>query len=102
MSVACPRSWVSDADQRSVMNKGRHDDQPRKRPPPSAPADGCSSTGTGLRRVPWRAVLSALAGGGLTAASLGGPLAGGALGAEGTTGATTTEGTPPPVSTTPD
>jgi hypothetical protein len=45
-------------------------------------------------------MLSALAGGGLTAASLGGSLAGGALGAE-ATGPTTTEGTPPPTATTP-
>ncbi len=47
------------------------------------------------RRPPWRVMLSVLAGGGLTAASLGGPLAGGALGAEGTTGPTTTGGAPP-------
>ncbi len=33
------------------------------------------------RRLTWRALLSALAGGGLTAATLGGPLTGGALGA---------------------
>jgi hypothetical protein len=46
-------------------------------------------------------VLSALAGGGLTAASLGGPFAGGAFGAGATTGPTTTEGTPPPTATTP-
>jgi soluble lytic murein transglycosylase-like protein len=55
----------------------------------------------GARRPPWRVVLSALAGGGLTAASLGGPLAGGAFGAEGTTGSTTTDGAPPPTATTP-
>ena len=55
-------------------------------------------------RVTWRAMLSALAGGGLTVAGLGGPLAGGALGAETPTGSTTTgEGAEPPVtSTTPE
>lgn len=55
----------------------------------------------GARRPPWRAVLSLLAGGGLTAASLGGPLAGGAMGSEGATGPTSTGGSPPPTSTTP-
>jgi membrane-bound lytic murein transglycosylase B len=58
--------------------------------------------GVGARLRPsWRTVLSALAGGGLTAASLGGPLAGAALGAEGTTGPTSTDGAPPPTTTTP-
>ncbi len=52
------------------------------------------------RRRAMRAVLSALAGGGLTAASLGGPLSGGALGATVPTGtATPPEGTPSPVTT---
>ena len=60
--------------------------------------------GVDSRRLTWRAVLSALAGGGLTVAGLGGPLAGGALGAEASAGSTTTgESTPPPVtSTTPE
>ena len=60
--------------------------------------------GIGPRRVTWRAMLSALAGGGLTMAGLGGPLAGGALGAEAPTSSTTTgEGAEPPVtSTTPE
>ncbi len=56
------------------------------------------------RRVGWRRVLSALAGGGLTVAGLGGPLAGGAIGAEAPGSSTTTgEGAEPPVtSTTPE
>ncbi|HYM45550.1 MAG TPA: lytic murein transglycosylase [Solirubrobacteraceae bacterium] len=53
------------------------------------------------RRRAWRTALSALAGGGLTAAGLGGPLAA-ALGAEAPTGSTTsTAGAPTPVATTP-
>jgi membrane-bound lytic murein transglycosylase B len=50
----------------------------------------------------WRALLSALAGGGITVAGLGGPLAGGALGAEGPAGTTTTgeSAAPPATSTT--
>jgi hypothetical protein len=76
------------------MNKGPHQDKPPERPPASG------SRGVGARRPPWRVVLSVLAGGGLTAASLGGPLAGGALGAEGTTGPTTTDGAPTPTPTT--
>ncbi len=58
----------------------------------------------GPREMARRAMLSALAGGGLTAASLGGPLTGGALGAEVPTGSTTTgQGAQPPVtSTTPE
>ncbi len=60
--------------------------------------------GVGPRLIARRAMLSALAGGGLTAASLGGPLVGGALGAEVSAGTTTTgEGAQPPVtSTTPE
>jgi soluble lytic murein transglycosylase-like protein len=54
---------------------------------------------TGPRRWARRAMLSALAGSGLTAAGLGGPLAGAALGAEGTT-ATTPTGESPPASVT--
>jgi hypothetical protein len=77
------------------MNQGPHQDKPPEQPPASG------SPGVGARRLPWRTVLSLLAGGGLTAAGLGGPLAGGALGAEGTTGPTSTEGAPPPASTTP-
>ncbi len=76
------------------MNKGPHEDKPPERPPASG------LRGVGERRPRWRVVLSVLAGGGLTAASLGGPLAGGALGAEGATGPTTTAGAPP-TSTTP-
>jgi membrane-bound lytic murein transglycosylase B len=62
------------------------------------------SRGVGSRGVARRMVLSALAGGGLTAASLGGPLTGGALGAEAPAGSTTTgEGAAPPAaSTTPE
>lgn len=71
------------------MNKGPHQDKLRERPPTSG------SHGVGARRPRWRTVLSVLAGGGLTAASLGGPLAGGALGTEATTGSTTTDGAPP-------
>jgi Transglycosylase SLT domain len=58
--------------------------------------------GVGSHRPPWRAVLSVLAGGGLTAATLGGPFAGGALGAEAPTGSTTTgeSAQPPPTTTT--
>lgn len=53
------------------------------------------------RSIARRAMLSALAGGGLTAASLGGPVTGGALGAEAPAGSTTTgEGAPPPATTT--
>ncbi len=53
------------------------------------------------RRWARRAVVSLLAGSGLTAAGFGGPLAGGALGAEGTTGTTSgSESTPPPVTET--
>jgi Transglycosylase SLT domain len=49
------------------------------------------------RRWARRAALSALAGGGLTAAGLGGPMVGGALGAEAPVGTTgTTESPPPP------
>ncbi|MGA8364599.1 MAG: lytic transglycosylase domain-containing protein [Solirubrobacteraceae bacterium] len=77
------------------MNKGPHQDNPPEKPPTSG------SPGVGARRLPWRTVLSVLAGGGLTAAGLGGPLAGGAMGAEGATGPTTTDGSPPPTSTTP-
>jgi Transglycosylase SLT domain len=58
--------------------------------------------GVVTRRATWRTMLSALAGGGLTAASLGGPLTGGALGAEASTGSTTTGETPPPVTSTPE
>ncbi|HEY2536668.1 MAG TPA: lytic murein transglycosylase [Solirubrobacteraceae bacterium] len=77
------------------MNKGPHQDMPTETPP----ASGTRSVG--VRRPSWRTVLSVLAGGGLTAASLGGPLANGALGAEGATGPTSTDGSPPPTSTTP-
>ena len=49
----------------------------------------------------WRILISALAGGGLTAAGLGGPLAGGAFAAEADTG-TTGPGNESPVSTTPE
>ncbi len=78
------------------MNKGPHQEKPSERPPSSG------SRGVGVRLRPsWRAVLSLLAGGGLTAAGLGGPLAGGAMGAEGSTGPTSTDGSPPPTSTTP-
>ena len=77
------------------MNKGPHQDKPPEKPPTSG------SSGVGARRLPWRTMLSVLAGGGLTAAGLGGPLAGGAMGAEGTTGPTSTDGSPPPTSTTP-
>ena len=56
---------------------------------------------SGLRGVGRRAILSVIAGGGLTVAGLGGPLAGGALGAEAPAGSTTTgEGAEPPVTTT--
>lgn len=55
----------------------------------------------GARRMAWRALLSALAGGGLTAVGLGGPFLGGALGAEVPAGSTTTTtGGESPVSTT--
>ena len=50
---------------------GRPQDDPTRRMPPIKTS----------RRRAWRALLSALAGGGLTAAGLGGPLTGGALGA---------------------
>ena len=53
------------------------------------------------RRWARRAVLSMLAGGGLSAAGLGGPLAGGALGAEVQTGTTTEDQTPAVTETTP-
>jgi len=57
---------------------------------------------TSPRRKVWRATLSALAGGGLTAASLGGPLSGGAFAAEAPAGSpTSTDGSSPPV-TAPD
>ncbi len=49
---------------------------------------------TGPRRWARRAALSALAGGGLTAAALGGPLAGGALGAEAPGGPSATTDSP--------
>jgi membrane-bound lytic murein transglycosylase B len=50
----------------------------------------------------WRAMLSALAGGGLTAAGLGGPLAGGALAADGPAGSSLPgEGSTVPATTTP-
>ena len=63
-------------------HKGLHDDQPLERPPVSG-SRGIGPRGLRVgRRVGWRTVLSALAGGGLTVAGLGGPLAGGALGAE--------------------
>jgi hypothetical protein len=52
------------------------------------------------RRWARRAMVSLLAGSGLTAAGFGGPLAGGALGAEGTTGTTSSTETPPPVTET--
>jgi hypothetical protein len=52
------------------------------------------------RRWVRRAMLSMLAGGGLSAASFGGPLAGGALGAEAQTGTTTTEDQAPAVTET--
>jgi hypothetical protein len=56
---------------------------------------------TGPRRWARRAMLSALAGGGLTAAGLGGPLAGGALGAEAATGTSPAGESPsPPVTAT--
>jgi hypothetical protein len=45
------------------------------------------------RGMGWRALISAVAGGGLTMAGLGGPLAGGALGAEAPSGSTTTGST---------
>jgi hypothetical protein len=51
---------------------------------------------TGPRRWARRAMLSALAGGGLTAAGLGGPLVGGALGAEASAGTSTAAASPPP------
>ncbi|HEY7935183.1 MAG TPA: lytic murein transglycosylase [Solirubrobacteraceae bacterium] len=54
----------------------------------------------GSRRWLRRAFLSALAGGGLTAAGLAGPLTGGALGVETTTGTSSTNETPPPPDTT--
>jgi membrane-bound lytic murein transglycosylase B len=57
---------------------------------------------TSPRRWAWRAMLSALAGGGLTAAGLGGPLAGGALAADVPTGTLSpAEGSTAPVTTTP-
>jgi membrane-bound lytic murein transglycosylase B len=72
-----------------------HDDQPRERPPMSG------SRSVSSRRLPRRVMLSVLAGGGITAASLGGPLPGGALGAEAPAGSTTTgEGAQPPVTPT--
>ena len=52
------------------------------------------------RRWARRAVLSMLAGGGLSAAGFGGPLAGGALGAEVSTGTTTSEDQAPVVTET--
>ncbi len=52
------------------------------------------------RRWARRAVLSMLAGGGLSAAGFGGPLAGGALGAEVSTGTTTSEDQAPAVTET--
>jgi hypothetical protein len=51
------------------------------------------SSVSGARLVVRRAILSALAGGGLTAAGLGGPLSGGALAAEAPTGLEPTAGT---------
>jgi membrane-bound lytic murein transglycosylase B len=78
-----------------VMNKGPHQGKPSERPSSSG------SPRVGPHRPSWRTVLSVLAGGGITAASLGGPLASGAMGAEGATGPSTTDGTPPPTSTTP-
>ncbi len=55
----------------------------------------------GSRLLSWRMLLSALAGGGLSAAGLGGPVA--ALGAEEPAGSTTsTESSPPPTTTTPE
>jgi soluble lytic murein transglycosylase-like protein len=81
------------------MNNGRHDDQPGARPPASG-VRGLGPRASTSRRLSWRTVISVLAGGGLTAASLGGPLVSGAQGAEGTTGPTTTDGAPPPTSTT--
>ncbi len=53
------------------------------------------------RRWARRAVLSMLAGGGLSAAGFGGPLAGGALGAEAQTGTTTEDQAPAVTETTP-
>jgi membrane-bound lytic murein transglycosylase B len=83
------------------MNNGTHDDQPGERPPASG-LRGVGARASASRQLTWRTMLSVLAGGGLTAASLGGPLAGGALGAEGATGPTTTSGgTQPPTSTAP-
>ncbi len=55
---------------------------------------------TGTRSWAWRAMLSALAGGGLTAAGLGGPLAGGALAAEASTSSSSpSEGSTAPITT---
>jgi Transglycosylase SLT domain len=64
--------------------------------------NGPSATprGAGARRVAWRALLSALAGGGLTAVGLGGPFMGGALGAEAPADSTTTATGESPASTT--
>jgi hypothetical protein len=72
-----------------------HDDQPPQRPPMS----GFRVVGARLRPS-WRAMLSLLAGGGLTAVSLGGPLAGGAVGAEASAGSTGGEGAQSSVTTT--
>jgi membrane-bound lytic murein transglycosylase B len=83
------------------MNNATHDDQPGERPPASG-LRGVGARASASRQLTWRTMLSVLAGGGLTAASLGGPLAGGALGAEGATGPTTTSGgAQPPTSTAP-
>src|SRR5580704_11821341 len=66
---------------RAHITMDSHDEHGPQRPPMSSP-----------RRWMRRAMLSALAGGGLTAAGLGGPLAGGALGAQPTSPGPSTGG----------
>jgi membrane-bound lytic murein transglycosylase B len=76
------------------MSTATHDDdEPRRR----QTAADCSCARS--RRLLWRAMLSALAGGGLTAAGLGASLPS-ALAAEAQTSTTSTDPTPPPVTTT--
>src|SRR5579864_6171892 len=73
------------------------------RPRPVHPTDDPRPRGPRMsapRRWARRAVLSMLAGSGLTVAGFGGPLAGGALGAEAPAGTATTEDQTPPVTET--
>ncbi len=101
------------------MSKPPHDDEPAEGEPLSGPRRERRSQPqrlqtersshslsrphrTGLCRPLWRTLLSALAGGGLTAAGLGGPLATAAGAESQPSSTTTTDATPPPATTTPE